>query len=112
MINFLSSWVKNLSLALIIVSILEMILPNSKTKKYIKMTMGIYILFTIINPFLGNNQKLDLTTLGEKKWTEETQITSTETINQESMNQRLKQIYQEQLQKDIDTKLQKKACLL
>ena len=34
MISFLSSWVKNLCLELIVVSILEMILPNNKTKKF------------------------------------------------------------------------------
>ena len=33
MINFMNNWVKNLSLALVFVSILEMILPNNKTKK-------------------------------------------------------------------------------
>ena len=36
MIDFLSSWVKNLGLTIVIVSILEMLLPNNKTKKYIK----------------------------------------------------------------------------
>ena len=60
MINFLSSWVKNLALALIIVSILEMILPNNKTKKYVKMIMGLYILFSIISPFIENSNKLNI----------------------------------------------------
>ena len=55
MVNFLSSWVKNLSLAIIVVSILEMLLPNNKTKKYVKMVMGLYILFSIISPFIKSN---------------------------------------------------------
>ena len=59
MINFLSSWVKNLCLALIVVSILEMLLPNNKTKKYIKMVMGLYILFSIISPFIKNKNVLN-----------------------------------------------------
>ena len=58
MINFLSSWVKNLCLALIVVSILEMLLPNNKTKKYVKMVMGLYILFSIIAPFVENKDEL------------------------------------------------------
>ena len=41
MVNFLSSWVKNLSLAIIVVSILEMLLPNNKTKKYVIITENI-----------------------------------------------------------------------
>ena len=60
MINFMSTWVKNLSLALIIVSILEMLLPNNKTKKYVKMIMGLYILFSIISPFIDNKDKFNL----------------------------------------------------
>ena len=59
MVNFLSSWVKNLSLAIIVVSILEMLLPNNKTKKYVKMVMGLYILFSIISPFIKNSDKLN-----------------------------------------------------
>ena len=34
MIEFLSSWAKSLGLTIVIVSILEMLLPNNKTKKY------------------------------------------------------------------------------
>ena len=59
MVNFLSSWVKNLCLALIVVSILEMLLPNNKTKKYIKMVMGLYVLFSIIAPFVNNSNVLN-----------------------------------------------------
>ena len=54
MIKFFSSWVKTLGLAIVIVSILEMLLPNNKTKKYIRMVMGIYILFTIIVKILNS----------------------------------------------------------
>ena len=60
MVSFLSNWVKNLSLAIIVVSILEMLLPNNKTKKYVKMVMGLYILFSIISPFIQNSDKFDL----------------------------------------------------
>ena len=34
MIEFISTWVKGLGVAIVIVSIIEMILPNNKTKKY------------------------------------------------------------------------------
>ena len=54
MIEFLSSWAKGLGVAIVIVSILEMFLPNNKTKKYIRMIMGIYIIFNIISPFIKN----------------------------------------------------------
>ena len=59
MIEILSSWAKNIILAIIIISILEMLLPNNKTKKYVKMVMGLYLLFNIISPLVKNKDKLN-----------------------------------------------------
>ena len=111
MINFLSSWVKNLSLALIIVSILEMILPNNRTKKYIKMVMGLYILFSIISPFMENSNKFDLNDVNIDFYKEDSEETSSisKQIDQSSMNNRLNEIYKEELQKDIIQKIEEKG---
>lgn len=108
MIDFLSSWVKNLALALIIVSILEMLLPNNKTKKYVKMVMGLYILFSIISPFIENNNKFNLDNLNFELGLENIQETSSmkEEIDQSSMDIRLNEIYKEQLEKDIIKKIE------
>ena len=111
MINFLSSWVKNLALALIIVSILEMILPNNKTKKYVKMIMGLYILFSIISPFIENIDEINLNNIDFSTYVEETKTTSgtSEDVDQTSMDNRLNQIYIEELQKDIIQKIEEKG---
>lgn len=111
MINFVSSWVKNLSLALIIVSILEMILPNNNTKKYVKMVMGLYILFSIISPFIENSDKFNFDDLDLSTYVEESQATSSvsEELDQTSMDNRLNQIYKEELQKDITQKIEEKG---
>lgn len=111
MINFLSSWVKNLALALIIVSILEMILPNNKTKKYVKMVMGLYILFSLISPFIENSSKFNLSNFDLTSYVEETQTTSSisEEVDQTSMDNRLNQIYKEELEKDITQKIKEKG---
>lgn len=111
MINFLSSWVKNLALALIIVSILEMILPNNKTKKYVKMVMGLYILFSIISPFIENSSKFNLNNIDLTSYVEGTQPTSSisEEVDQTSMNIRFNQIYKEELEKDITQKVEEKG---
>lgn len=111
MINFLSSWVKNLALALIIVSILEMILPNNKTKKYVKMIMGLYILFSIISPFIENSNKLNINNIDFNSYIEKVQTTSStsEELDQTSMDNRLNQIYKEELQKDITQKVEEKG---
>lgn len=111
MINFLSSWVKNLSLALIIVSILEMILPNNKTKKYVRTVMGLYILFSIISPFIENSSKINLNNIDLDSYTENTKTASSkvEEVDQTSMDNRINEIYKEELQKDITQKIEEKG---
>lgn len=112
MINFLSSWVKNLCLALIVVSILEMLLPNNKTKKYVKMVMGLYILFSIIAPFVENSSELkfDIEDLYEKYSTETSTIS--ESTDQTSMDDRLNELYKEKLEKDIVQKLDEEGYIV
>ena len=107
MINFLSSWAKTLALSLIVVSILEMILPNNKTKKYIKMIMGIYILFNIISPFMKNVQASSIQDIDLESFANNISIEST--VDQTSMDKRLKELYIEQLQNDIKTKITNKG---
>ena len=114
MINFLSSWVKNLSLALIVVSILEMLLPNNKTKKYIKMVMGLYILFSIIAPFVNNSNVLnfnieDVYSNYSKEISSTSATSTTGEVNQASMDDRLNKLYKEQLESDITQKVEEKG---
>ena len=112
MVSFLSSWVKNLSLAMVIVSILEMLLPNNKTKKYIKMIMGLYILFSIISPFIQNGNIFNLENFDFNTYLKETQVTSSEKVGQTSTDKRLNEIYIEQLENDITQKLENKGYVV
>lgn len=107
MIDFLSSWAKTLSLSVVIVSILEMILPNNKTKKYIRMVMGIYILFNIVSPFMKSVQASNIEDFNLESYTNS--IYSENKANQTSMDKRLQQLYIEQLEKDITTKVTNKG---
>lgn len=106
MIEFMSSWVKGLGLAIVIVSILEMLLPNNKTKKYIRVVMGVYILFTIISPFVSNQEVFNLNDINLEEYS--TAQTST-SLNQTSMDERIKELYIEELEKDITKKLTEKG---
>lgn len=113
MVTFLSSWVKNLSLALMVVSILEMILPNNKTKKYIKTIMGLYILFSIISPFIKNEKELNFSELNINSFSEGiVETASNEVVNQESMDKRIKKIYIQELEKDISKKIEEKGYVI
>lgn len=54
MVEFLVSWAEQLIIALIIIIMLEMIIPNSSYRKYIKIILGIFVLYVIFNPLLKN----------------------------------------------------------
>lgn len=105
MIEFISTWVKGLGVAIVIVSIIEMILPNNKTKKYIKMVLGIYIIFNIISPLVKNKDKLNLGNLNLNDYT----VNTSTSVDQTSMNKRIETLYEDELEKDITKKLKEKG---
>lgn len=103
MIDFLSTWAKSLGLSIIVISILEMILPNNKTKKYVRMIFGIYIIFNIISPFIKNKDILDVSTYDFNEYGNYT--TNQNSSNESSMNTKIEEIYIEELEKDITEKI-------
>ena len=54
-----NSWAQGIIIAIIATSILQMILPDNKNKKYINVVVGIYILFCIISPVIGKDFNLE-----------------------------------------------------
>lgn len=65
MIKFINSWAQGIILAVIIATIIEIILPEEKNKKYVKTVIGVYILFTIIYPLINKFTKTNINTLIE-----------------------------------------------
>lgn len=80
MVSWFNSWAQGIILAVIIVTILEMIVPEGKNKKYIKIVMGVYITFTIISPIIskavGSDFNIDLNKY-ENLLNQNTEITDT-----------------------------------
>ena len=109
MIACFSEWAKNLTLAVVIVSLFEMLLPNNKIKKYIKVVMGLYILFNIISPFVKKDFSFELENVIENS---KSKTVSTEEVNQTSMDTRLKQICKEKLEKDITKKVEEQGYVV
>lgn len=107
MIEFLSSWAKGLGLTIVIISILEMLLPNNKNKKYIRMVMGIYVIFTMISPLINNKEKFNINDLNLEEYT--TVQATTQIVDQTSMDKRIEELYMEELEKDITKKIQEKG---
>ena len=99
MINFLSSWAEQVILAVIIATILELILPNSKNKKYVQMVIGVYVLFNIISPIIKNKEKLVFSEIDLDKY-----ITTSTKVEQSSMDARLEKIYLDELGNNIKSK--------
>ena len=106
MIEFLSSWAKILGVTIVIVSILEMLLPNNKTKKYIRMVMGVYIVFNIISPFVKSKEIFNVNDIDINAY--KSTETSSE-VDQTSMNDRIEKLYKQELEKDIKNKINEKG---
>lgn len=52
MILKLKQWCEGIIIAIVISVIIEMLIPDNKTKKYVKVVIGIYIMFVSLNPIL------------------------------------------------------------
>lgn len=52
MILKLREWCEGIIIAIIISIIIEMLIPDNKSKKYVKVIIGIYIMFVSLNPLL------------------------------------------------------------
>ena len=113
MIEFLSSWAQGIIVAVIIATLIEMILPNSSSKKYVKVVIGMYILFTIVSPIIKKlgGKDINLNSIDIEKY--EQQISKSDnTISRkfEDNNTRsIKDIYVSNLKADISAKLKEKG---
>ena len=106
MIEFLSSWAKSLGLAIIVISVLEMLLPNNKTKKYVRMVFGLYIIFNIVSPFIKNKDILDVSSYDMNEYVGDYTTNQTQE-EQNSVDSQIEEIYIRELEKDITRKVEK-----
>lgn len=104
MINFISSWAEQVVLAVIIATIIELVLPNSKNKKYVQMVIGIYVLFNIISPVIKNKEIFSFEEINLESYANNT----VSEVDQTSMDQRLEKIYLEELEYDIKSRFETK----
>lgn len=105
MIEFLSSWAKGIGVTIVIISIFEMLLPNNKTKKYIRMVLGTFVIFNIISPLIQNKEIFSLENIN----LEDYKSIETSSVDQTSMDERIKELYEEELEKDITKKIEEKG---
>ena len=111
MIEFMRNWANQIIVAVIIATIIEMILPNGNNKKYIKIIIGIYVLFTIIQPIIIKitGESIDISDFNYKKYFNE-DILETSTVDFENNNSKLiKQAYIDNIKENIKNKIKKKG---
>ena len=116
MVTYISSWARQIILAVIVGIILEMILsPKSKNTKYIKTVIGIYVMYTIIVPVMNliNGEEIDFSNIDYEKYFTNTDIylEMKENINEIAENN-FKESYELKLKQDIENKLNKKGFVV
>ena len=102
MISFISSWAQQIIFAVIIGVIIQMLLPEGKSKKYIKIVIGVYVLFSVISPVVGKNIDIDLENYS-------LELETNTTINENNTEDSINEIYTTNLKQDIISKLQNKG---
>ena len=112
MLEWFRSWATGIVIAVIIATIIEMILPNSTSKKYIKIIIGIFIVYTIISPVIGNFKGEDLNNYIKVENYIQSSSNALQT-NELSDNAQssIKKIYAQNLQNDLKTKLKEKGYI-
>lgn len=99
-------------MSVIIATIIEMILPNGNNSKYIKMVIGVFILFTIISPVLnklkGNNNEL----LDMDEYIDVSSSKYMELPNKLNNDDLIRNMYIENLKIDIKSKLSQKGYVV
>ena len=111
MLEFISVWAQGIIVSVIIATIIEMILPNSSNSKYIKVVIGVFILFTIISPIINKfssnkiSDKINFDSYIDIS-TNNIAITANVNLNNEDT---IRKMYEENLKIDIKTKITQKG---
>ena len=116
MVTYISSWARQIILAVIVGIILEMMLsPKSKNTKYIKTVIGIYVMYTIIVPVMNliNGEEIDFSNIDYEKYFTNTDIYMEMEENiKEVADNNFKESFELNLKQDIENKLNKKGFIV
>lgn len=116
MVDFIITWTKGIIVAVIIASIIEMILPNGNSKKYIKMVIGVYIVFNIVAPVINKitNNSFSLESIIDvNKYTNQIESYEVSSKKLDSNNESsIKEMYKINLEKDMKSKLEEKGYIV
>lgn len=109
--EWISGWIQGIIIAVIIGTIIEMILPEGNCKKYIKVVIGVYILFSIVSPVItkvtGNDFKIaNIFELDE--YIEASTSNGHQDLNM-GQEEQIRNIYENSLKNDMQEKIKAKG---
>lgn len=116
--EFLNTWLQGIIVSVIIATIIEMILPSGNNKKYIKIVLGIYVVFNIITPIINkitDNQFEISSIINIEEYTKKMKEYEIDTYSEnidEINNNSIEQIYISNLKKDMKSKLEEKGYIV
>lgn len=97
----MKAWCENILVAVMISTLIEMLLPEGKSQKYIRVVIGIYIIFTILQPVLKlTNTSISLQNVISELEPEESNIGNMKNIEKEQKDY-IKEI-EENLKKEVN----------
>lgn len=116
--EFLNTWLQGIIISVVIATIVEMILPEGNNKKYVKIVLGIYVVFNIITPIINkltqNNFEIS-SIINIEKYTKqfETYEVDSKNIDIENVNKtNIKNIYINNLKKDMKAKIEERGYVV
>lgn len=103
MIDAISNWAGELVVALIVTTLIEMLLPDNKTKKYVKTLIGVYIVFCIISPFIDESKVLSFENIEKEleSYSKELKIDDIQTTNGQNSSVSMESLYIEEFRKNV-----------
>lgn len=113
-LGFISVWAQGIIVSVIIATIIEIILPDSSNSKYVKVVIGVFVLFSIVSPIINkfSNNKISNEINFDsyiKTSTSNSAIATNVNMNNEDT---IRKIYEENLKVDIKTKITQKGYIV
>lgn len=116
--DFFSCWIQGIVISVIITTIIELILPSSNSKKYIKVVLGVYVVFNIITPivnqfFDSNFELASIIDVDEYMKKMELYEVNSENKNIDKTNEEnIKNIYISNLKNDMKAKIKDRGYIV
>ena len=100
MVKFMKSWCEDIIIAIIISIIIELLIPDGNNKKYVKVVVGIFLIFVILNPVL---EKVNFDFEIENVFKQEIVEISA------NLNKDIKEVYVDGIENTIKSQLEEKG---